>query len=237
MGRVSVTSSDTGNRGIDDPQPRVDVVFPALDEAEALPWVLQRLPRGYRAIVVDNGSTDATAEIAQAYGALVVGEPQRGFGAACWAGLQTAAADVVAFCDADASLDPSDLPRVVDPVLSDGADLVLGARRPVQGAWPIHARVANRVLTIELRRRTGYRLRDIGPMRAARRADLLNLGLHDRRYGWPLEMVLRALAEGWRLREVDVDYHRRAGRSKVTGTIRGTARTIRDMTVALRSTG
>lgn len=221
--------------GADDPRQRVDVVFPALDEAEALPWVLQRLPRSYRAIVVDNGSTDGTAEIARAHGAVVVSEPHRGFGAACWAGLRTATADVVAFCDADASLDPSDLPAIVDPVLNDGADLVLGARRPTKGAWPIHARVANRVLTIELRRRTGYRLRDIGPMRAARRADLLTLGLQDRRYGWPLEMVLRALAAGWRLREVDVAYYRREGRSKVTGTIRGTVRTIRDMTVALRS--
>lgn len=221
--------------GADDPRQRVDVVFPALDEAEALPWVLQRLPRSYRAIVVDNGSTDGTAEIARAHGAVVVSEPHRGFGAACWAGLRTATADVVAFCDADASLDPSDLPAIVDPVLNDGADLVLAARRPTKGAWPIHARVANRVLTIELRRRTGYRLRDIGPMRAARRADLLTLGLQDRRYGWPLEMVLRALAAGWRLREVDVAYYRREGRSKVTGTIRGTVRTIRDMTVALRS--
>lgn len=213
----------------------VDVIFPALNEANALPWVLERLPQDYRAIVVDNGSTDATPEVASAHGATVVHEPRKGFGAACWAGLQAASAPVVCFCDADASLDPADLPQVTDPVIEDRADLVLGARRAARGAWPIHARLANRALTVELRRRTGLRLHDLGPMRAARREPLASLGLRDRRFGWPLEMVLRASAEGWRIEEVEVGYRQRTGRSKVTGTVRGTARAVRDMSAALRS--
>jgi glycosyltransferase involved in cell wall biosynthesis len=211
------------------------VIFPALDEAEALPWVLDRLPDGYRGIVVDNGSTDGTPGIARAHGAIVVAEPQRGFGAACWAGLQAASADVVCFCDADASLDPTQLPRVAGPVLAAEADLVLGTRTATAGAWPLHARLANRALAVELRRRTGLRLHDIGPMRAVGRASLLSLDMQDRRFGWPLEMVLRAAAAGWTIEETEVDYLPRAGRSKVTGTVRGTARAVRDMSSAFRS--
>jgi glycosyltransferase involved in cell wall biosynthesis len=214
----------------------VDVIFPALNEAGALPWVLARLPEGHRAIVVDNGSTDDTPEVAAGHGALVVHEARRGFGAACWAGLQVATAEVVCFCDADASLDPEDLPRVSGPVAGGDADLVLGQRSPTsRRAWPMHARLANRALAWEVRRRAGVAVRDLGPMRAARRQPLLDLGLVDRRFGWPLEMVLRAAASGWRLVEVDVPYHPRTGRSKVTGTVKGTARTVRDMTRALRA--
>src|SRR5688500_16037287 len=210
--------------------PDVDVVLPVLDEAAALPWVLERMPPGHRAIVVDNGSTDGSAALAERLGATVVGEPRRGFGAACATGLAHATAPVVAFCDADASLDPAQLPLVTGPVLDGGADLVLGARRPVgAGAWPAHARVANRYLARRLRRSTGARLTDLGPMRAARTAELVGLGVEDRRFGWPREMVLRAARAGWTLAEVPVDYHPRTGRSKVTGTARGTARAIRDM--------
>jgi glycosyltransferase involved in cell wall biosynthesis len=208
----------------------VDVVLPVLDEAEALPWVLGRVPVGYRAIVVDNGSTDGSGDVARRHGATVVTEPRRGFGAACAAGLAAATAPVVAFCDADASLDPADLPAVVGPVLAGEADLVLGARRPTErGAWPRHARAANAYLARRLRRATGARLTDLGPMRAARRDALVDLGVEDRRFGFPLEMVLRAGAADWRIAEVPVPYARRTGRSKVTGTVRGTARAIRDM--------
>ena len=148
--------------------PAVDVVFPVLDEAAALPWVLGRVPAGYRPIVVDNGSTDGSAMVAADLGAVVVSEPRRGFGAACAAGLAAATAPVVAFCDADASLDPADLPRVCAPVADGEADLVLGARVPVgRGAWPAHARLANRYLARRVRRVAGTPLRDIGPMRAA----------------------------------------------------------------------
>ncbi len=207
----------------------IDVILPALDEAAALPNLLSGLPDGYRAIVVDNGSTDATAAVAAAHGALVVVEPQRGFGAACFTGLTAATNEVVCFMDADGSLDPADLPLVAGPVIAGSADLVLGARRAERGAWPIHARFANRILAMELRRRTGRPLRDLGPMRAARRERLLALGIEDRRFGWPLEMVLRAAAQDWTITEVDVPYRPRIGRSKVTGTVRGTARAIQDM--------
>src|SRR5688572_21551111 len=123
-----------------------DVVLPVLDEREALPWVLERFPAGYAPIVVDNGSSDGSAELAERLGAQVVRELRRGFGAACWAGLDAARADVVCFMDCDASFDPRELPRVADPVARGAADLVLGAREAVPGAWPRHARAANAVL-------------------------------------------------------------------------------------------
>jgi glycosyltransferase involved in cell wall biosynthesis len=208
-----------------------DVVLPVLDERAALPWVLERFPAGFVPLVVDNGSTDGSAAVARRLGARVVDEPRRGFGAACWAGLLAAQSDVVCFMDADASLDPAELPRVARPVLDGGTDLVLGRRRPVSlAAWPPHARLGNHVLAAALRRRTpGLRLRDLGPMRAALRRELLELRLTDRRFGYPLEMVLRASAAGWRIAEADVGYHPRRGRSKVTGTVRGTMRAVRDM--------
>jgi len=211
-----------------------DVVLPVLDERDALPWVLERMPAGYVPIVVDNGSTDGSGEVAAALGARVVREPQPGFGAACFAGLQAATDAIVCFMDCDASFDPRELPRVADPVAAGTADLVLGARRAVgDAAWPLHARAANAVLAFELRRRTGARMTDLGPMRAARREPLLALGIRDRRFGWPLEMVLRASAAGWRLEEVPVSYLAREGRSKVTGTVRGTVRAVRDMAAVL----
>jgi glycosyltransferase involved in cell wall biosynthesis len=199
-----------------------------------LPWVLDRVPSGVGVIVVDNGSSDESADIARGHGALVVSEPQRGFGAACWAGLNAASADIVCFMDADASLDPADAPSVVAPVERGEADLVLGRRDATRGAWPAHARLANRYLAREVGRRTGVKLHDLGPMRAARRHSLLDLGLEDRRFGWPLEMVLRAANAGWTIGEVDVPYRPRAGRSKVTGTARGTWRAISDMRRVLR---
>jgi glycosyltransferase involved in cell wall biosynthesis len=207
-----------------------DVILPVLNEAAALPWVLTRMPAGYRPIVVDNGSTDGSGDVARSLGAEVVVERQPGFGAACFAGLAAADADVVCFMDCVASMDPEELPSVAASVTHGSADLVLGARKPVgRGAWPAHARAANAVLTFELRRRTGVALRDLGPMRAARRIELLDLAIQDRRFGWPLEMVMRAAADGWRIEEVAVAYRPRIGKSKVTGTLRGTVRAARDM--------
>jgi len=196
-----------------------DVIIPVLNEAATIAALVTAMPPGYRAVVVDNGSTDGSGDLARGAGATVVDEPVPGFGSACWAGLV-----------ADGSLDPADLPAVARRVLAGHADLVLGARRPTSAsAWPAHARIANAVLAYELRRRTGRPLRDLGPMRAARRDALLALGLRDRRFGWPLEMVLRAAAAGWRIEEVPVPYAARSGKSKVTGTVRGTVRTTRDM--------
>ncbi len=211
-----------------------DVVLPALNEASAIAAVIEGLPDGFDAIVVDNGSDDGTVDIARARGARVIIEPQRGFGAACFAGLAAATSEVVCFMDCDGSFSGADLPLVAAPVVAGESDLVLGARRADPGAWPVHARFANHVLAWEIRRRTSLRLRDLGPMRAARREALLDLGLVDRRFGWPLEMVLRAWQAGWRIDEVDVGYAPRLGRSKVTGTVGGTARTVRDMARLLR---
>jgi glycosyltransferase involved in cell wall biosynthesis len=208
----------------------IDVILPCLNEAGALPWVLSRMPHGYRPIVADNGSTDGSADIAASYGARVVQVPQRGFGAACHAGLLEARSEIVCVMDADASFDPGDLPSVAGPVLAGQADLVLG-RRSIQGsgAWPLHARIGNRVLAAELRRRIGVLVRDLGPMRAARREPLLALPMSDRRFGYPLEMVVRTAQAGWRIAETDVPYYPRTGKSKVTGTLGGTVRTVRDM--------
>lgn len=208
----------------------IDVVLPCLNEAEALPWVLDRMPGGYRPIVADNGSTDGSGQVAERHGAVVVDVPQRGFGAACHAGLLAATSDIVCVMDADASFDPADLPAVAGPVRDGRIDLMLGRRVPLgSGAWPLHARAANLVLAAELRRRARVRLTDLGPMRAFRREPMLGLALRDRRFGYPLEMVLRASAAGWRIKEEPVPYYPRTGKSKVTGTVSGTVRAVADM--------
>ncbi len=212
----------------------VDVIFPCLDEAAALPWILDRMPAGFRPIVVDNASTDGSGEIARSLGAVVVPEQVRGFGAAAHAGLLAATTDLVCFCDCDGSLDPRQLPRLTAPLLDGQADLVLGRRTAVQrDAWPLPARLANWELARRVRRRTGLSLHDLGPMRAAGREALLGLNLTDRRFGYPLEMVMNAAAAGWRVSEAEVTYLPRVGKSKVTGTVGGCVRTVRDMSQVL----
>ncbi|QDZ16136.1 glycosyltransferase family 2 protein [Humibacter ginsenosidimutans] len=215
--------------------PIVDVVLPCLNEAGALPKVLGALPTGYRAIVVDNGSTDDSAHIAASLGATVVEQRIRGFGAAAHAGLLASSASVVAFCDCDGSLDLTELPRVVEPIARGDADLVLGRRRATPGSWSPPVRLANRVLAAYLRARAGVPVHDLGPMRAAGRDGLFSLALTDRRSGYPLEMLLSAHAAGWRLAEVDVSYLPRIGRSKVTGTVRGFLGAVHDMSHVLRA--
>jgi glycosyltransferase involved in cell wall biosynthesis len=211
----------------------MDIVLPCLDEAGALPWVLGRIPAGTRAVVVDNGSTDGSPDVARELGAEVVHCPQRGYGAACHAGLLAARAPLVAFCDCDASLDPADTLRLATAV-ADGAGLAVSRRRPVsRSAWPLSARLANRELARRVRRRTGVRLHDVGPMRVARRAELRALGLADRRCGYPVETIVAAARAGWRIEQVDVAYTPRIGRSKVTGTLRGSLLAVRDMSAAL----
>lgn len=214
----------------------VDVVLPCLNEEAAIVDVLRRLPSGYRGIVVDNGSTDRSAELARAAGALVVTESRRGFGAAAHAGLLSATAPLVAFCDADGSMDPAQLPAYAALLDSGEADLVLGRRIPTtRGAWPWHARLANKVLARLLRRAAGLQLHDLGPLRIARREALLDFDLRDRRSGYPLEMVLAASASGWRIVERDCAYAPRVGRSKVTGTVRGSLTAALDMSRLLRA--
>jgi glycosyltransferase involved in cell wall biosynthesis len=218
------------------PTATVDVVLPCLDEAPALRGVLSALPREYRAIVVDNGSTDGSPAVAAACGARVIYEPRRGYGAAVHSGLEQATADLVCVIDADGSLDPRELPCLVEPIATGSADLAVGRRVPAgRGAWPWHARAGNLVLAALLRRR-GLAVRDIGPVRVGRREALLALGVTDRAFGYPLELLLRAGAAGWRVCEVPVAYRPRAAgtRSKVSGSLRGTLRAVRDMAGALR---
>jgi glycosyltransferase involved in cell wall biosynthesis len=213
----------------------IDVILPVLDEAESIELVLAAFPSGYAPLVVDNGSTDDSARIASRLGARVVHEPRRGFGAACFAGLSAAGSELVCFMDCDGSLDPRELPRVTEPVISGEADLCLGARRAELGAWPLHARLGNRLIARELHRRSGVAVSDIGPMRCVGREQLIALQLRDRAFGWPLEMVIAAAAAGWRITETEVTYRRRAGgSSKVTGSVRGSLRATRDMARLLR---
>jgi glycosyltransferase involved in cell wall biosynthesis len=200
----------------------VTVVLPCLNEAVSLPGVLAAMPSGYRALVVDNNSTDGTAEVARRHGAEVIAEPRAGYGSAVHAGVAAATAPVVAVLDADGSLDPRDLPRLVDE-LDRGADMAIGRRRPVPGLrWPWHARLGNAAVCWRLRTRYGLLVHDIGPMRVARRDALLGLGVTDRRSGYPLELLVRAAAAGWEVVERDVAYgSRTGGKSKVSGSLRG----------------
>jgi glycosyltransferase involved in cell wall biosynthesis len=207
----------------------VTVVLPALDEAAALPAALGSFPAGVDLLVVDNGSNDGTASVAAAAGARVVTEPRRGFGAACWAGVQASPhAEVIAFADADGSFDGADLAAVVGPVVAGRADLVVGSRLAglrEPGAMPPFAVAANRVLGLACRLLFGVVLTDLGPFRAVRRDTLLALGIRDRGQGWPLEMIGRAGRAGLRVVEVPVRYRPRAGgASKVSGSLSGSLR-------------
>jgi glycosyltransferase involved in cell wall biosynthesis len=215
------------------------IVLPCLDEADALPATLAALPPGWPVLVVDNGSTDATAEVARTHGAEVVVEPRRGYGAAVHTGLEAAAsvstADLVAVLDGDGSLDAAVLPVMAAMVEGAHADLAVGRRVPVSaGVWPWHARAGNAAISALLRRR-GLPVHDIAPIRVGRRQDLLDLGVTDRAFGYPLELLVRAGAAGWRISEIPVAYRARAGgRSKVSGSVRGTLRASRDMAGVLR---
>ena len=181
-----------------------DVILPVLNEREAIPWVLERMPAGYAPIVVDNGSTDGSGELAASLGARVVVEPVPGFGAACFAGLSAADDDVVCFMDCDASFDPRELPRVADPVAGGrgGPD---ARRAPADRARRVAAARAGGEHGAGGRAapaHEGAAARPRPDARGAAREALLDLGIRDRRFGWPLEMVLRAAAAGWTIREV-----------------------------------
>jgi glycosyltransferase involved in cell wall biosynthesis len=215
---------------------RVTVILPALNEAAALPTALASFPPGVGLLVVDNGSTDQTAAVAAAHGAQVVRQPRRGFGAACWAGVQAAPGEVLVFADADGSFDGVDLPTVAGPVLAGDADLVVGSRiaRRAPGAMSALAMLENRLLGLTCRLLFGVPLTDLGPFRAIRRDVLLALGMTDRGSGWPLEMIGRAGQAGLRVVEVPVSYRPRAGgRSKVSGSLGGTVRAATAMAAVM----
>ena len=214
-----------------------DVVIPCRDEAAALPIVLADIPRDWRVIVVDNGSSDGTADVARSLGALVVSESRPGYGAAVHAGILAAQAEYVAVIDGDASMRLADLVPMLDLVRSRTATMAVGRRRPVgRGVWPWHARAGTMLLAAWIRRGSAFPIHDLAPMRVCRRDDLLALGVEDRRFGYPLELMLRASRAGWTVREVDIAYARRAAgtKSKVSGSARGTARVVRDFARVLR---
>lgn len=205
---------------------RVSVVIPVLNEEAAVGGVVREVPRAlvHEIIVVDNGSTDRSAEVAAAAGARVVREPRRGYGSACLAGARAAHdADVLVFLDGDRNEDPRELPAVLAPVLAGDADLVIGSR--VRGAAPgaltPQQRAGNRVVTTLLWLLYGVRLSDIGPFRAVPARVLRELGMEHPTYGWPVEMVVKAARRGYRIAEVPVSCRPRLGRSKVAGTLRG----------------
>lgn len=206
---------------------RVDVIIPALDEERAVGRVVASIDRRLvrEVIVVDNGSRDATAARATEAGARVVHEPRRGYGQACLAGTAAlqAGCDVVAFLDADGSDEPADLCRILEPILAGRADLVVGARQPIEtGALTVQQRVGNAVAARWLRHRYGLAATDLGPFRAIRFEALTGLNMRDRNYGWTVEMQIRAARAGLRYEEQVVTYRRRVGHSKISGTLRGT---------------
>jgi glycosyltransferase involved in cell wall biosynthesis len=208
---------------------KLSVIIPALNEEECLPFVLAELPWStlHQVIVVDNGSHDRTAEVAAAHGARVVREPQRGYGAACLAGVQAAPqADVLIFLDADGSFDAHEIPALVGPIARGEAELVLGSRligSREPGAMPLHGVVGNRLVARVIGYLANISLTDLGPFRAIKRQTLERLHLEERTYGWPSEMIVKAAQLGVSMCEVPVRYRRRhGGQSKVSGTWRGT---------------
>ncbi|NRQ48813.1 glycosyltransferase family 2 protein [Aeromicrobium sp. YC3-14] len=214
-----------------------DVVIPCRDEAAALPTVLRTIPDGWNVIVVDNGSTDGTADVARSLGARVVTETQPGYGSAVHAGMLAADAEFVAVMDGDASMQLSELVPMLDAVRSGQVTMSVGRRRPVaRGVWPWHARLGTHLLATWIRRRSAFPIHDLAPMRVSRRDDLLALDVQDRRFGYPLELMLRASRAGWTVHETDVTYDRRAAgtKSKVSGSVKGTARVIHDFAKVLR---
>ena len=207
--------------------PMIGVIMPTRNEAAALPKVLSAiLPLVAEVIVVDTASTDGTPEIAASMGARVVSEPRRGYGRACLAGIAalSPAVDTVLFMDADASDRPEDLPRLLAPIMEEGAELVIGARSldVERGALTPQQRFGNALACRLIRMIWGVSYTDLGPFRVIRRDALDRLQMRDETWGWTVEMQVRAARLGLRVREVPVGYRRRIGHSKISGTLMGT---------------
>lgn len=206
----------------------IALIIPALDEEHAIGPLLEAVDRTVirDVIVGDNGSRDATAEVARGRGAEVVGVEERGYGAACAGALSRLKADVavVVFMDADGSDDPAEIPRLLGPIQDGRADLVIGSRalgRVEPGALTPQQRFGNWLATRLIALIYGHRYTDLGPFRAIRRELLDRIAMRDRRYGWTVEMQVRALQLKARVVEVPVSYRRRVGRSKISGTVTG----------------
>ena len=212
-----------------DSPPAIAVVIPACDEEEAIGKVLQDIPDIARqVIVVDNGSSDRTAEVARCLGACVVGEPRRGYGQACLSGMaHLDSPDIVVFLDGDYSDYPEDMPALVSPLVAGQADVVIGSRvlgQREKGALLPQARFGNWLATLLIRLLFGVTFTDLGPFRALRYDALMRLEMQDRNFGWTAEMQVKAARLGLRTAEVPVRYRRRIGTSKITGTLSGTLR-------------
>ena len=209
---------------------KIAVIIPALNEESALPLVLADLPAVDRVIVVDNGSTDRTAQKAREGGAEVLKEPRRGYGRAVLTGLDALTSnppDIVVILDADYSDHPDELPLLVGPIEKDEADLVIGSRvlgEAAPGSLPINQRLGNRLATFLIARLFRHRFTDLGPFRAIRYESLKALEMEDTDFGWNVEMQIKAVKSGLRIKEVPVHYRRRIGQSKISGTVRGTLR-------------
>ena len=207
---------------------RVSVIIPTHNEAQAIGRVLADLPSGLvtEVIVVDSNSTDGTPDVARKLGAKIIEEPRRGYGRACLTGLaNTQDPDVVVFLDGDYSDRPAELPIVLAPLIEGRADIVLGSRfsgKSSRGALPWQQSFGNRLAAGLIRILYGVKLSDLGPFRAAR-ADVLHaLGLEEATYGWAVEMILKGAIAGFRIVEVSVSYYPRIGKSKISGTVKGT---------------
>jgi glycosyltransferase involved in cell wall biosynthesis len=205
---------------------RVSVIIPTHNEAQAIERVLADLPSDLttEVIVVDSNSNDGTPEIAARMGARVVKEPRRGYGRACLTGLAAAnSPDVVVFLDGDYSDRPSELPILLAPIIDGRADITLGARQQRSaGALPWHQVFGNRLAAGLIRLLYGVEISDLGPFRAGRADVLRALALEETTYGWAVEMILKGALAGYRVVEFPVSYYPRIGKSKISGSLKGT---------------